>query len=93
MKTKFTDATPRVRFNWGFWDGQADRKANRRAIWDKGAKHVDDIYEAGYRAGQQQDSHPTSSQDAWDAYQKTKVAARNAKRELKQARPQPTRRF
>lgn len=57
MKTKshipdFKPTTPRIRFNWGFWDGRNDALANRTAVWgEHGKSHFDKVYEAGYWAG------------------------------------------
>lgn len=57
--------TPRVRFNWGFWDGLNDGKARRHATW---SSHFDNAYERGYWAGRaaaQGSEAPTSSDAAW----------------------------
>jgi len=65
--------TPRVRFNWGFWDGRSDAQAKRRAIWNEGGKkHFDSIYEVGYWAGREQGSDPQSSEPAWRKHQQDK---------------------
>jgi len=69
--TTATKATPRIRFNWGFWDGRNDGLAGRSAVWSKhGKSHPDKIYEKGYWAGRatkSDDPAPTSSEPAWKA--------------------------
>lgn len=62
-----TTFTPRVRFNWGFWDATDARQAGRRChdeLWI--ARHFDKAYAKGYSAGKQApEANPTSSDAAW----------------------------
>lgn len=67
--TSTLKSSPRVRFNWGFWDGRNDGLAKRSAEWNRyGRSHFDKIYEKGYWAGRataNDDPAPTSSDPAW----------------------------
>lgn len=60
---------PRVRFNWGFWDGHADGRERRTAIWGRnGQPHFDGAYEDGYWAGRAAAAAgevPETSDAAW----------------------------
>jgi hypothetical protein len=42
---------PRVRFNWGYWDGRQDLALGRRNARALDGTHHDPTYAAGYRAG------------------------------------------
>ncbi len=58
---------PRIRFNWGFWDGHADRKSDRpqRDM----STHFDPVYAAGYLYGfRMAETAPESSDEAWDQF-------------------------
>lgn len=95
MKAVSLDS-PRVRFNWGFHDGTHDksRKRNRTHItqgklfclpqWDK-------AYCAGYAAGQACDisaGRPDSSDAAWLTYQGEETEKREARKALRDMRPE-----
>lgn len=59
-----TIGNSRTRFNWGFWDGHADQKAERepRDV----TEHFDPVYAAGYLFGNRDaDENPTKSDEAW----------------------------
>jgi hypothetical protein len=67
------NASPRERFNWGYWDGRADQATWRYAPWAKrpDAKHpFDALYGQGYWAGRYDDSGPDTSDEAWSARRK-----------------------
>ena len=54
---------PRIRFNWGYWDGRSDFANGRPAAW--ASPHFDKAYEAGYWAGKSSCSDADSSAPAW----------------------------
>lgn len=67
---KKTTFSPRIRFNWGFWDGRNDGLSNRSPEWNRhGRSHFDKVYEKGYWAGRATKADvtlpPTSSDAAW----------------------------
>ncbi len=70
-KKKTQSSSPRERFNWGYWDGLADRAKGRTAVWAKTAiyrcKHpYDQAYGRGYWDGYYETSPaPVSSEAAW----------------------------
>jgi len=56
-----------IRFNWGFWNAQADVEKGRENKW-AGKAHFDPAYKAGYLAGYaeaSQGNFPKTSEDAW----------------------------
>lgn len=60
-------AQPRIRFNWGYWDGRAAAEAGLAPAWSRGGRsHFDKAYEAGYWAGR--GSAGETSEPAWLAY-------------------------
>jgi len=57
-------ASPRVRFNWGFWDG-------RSGAWDgrSTAGHFDKVYAEGVAYGKKSKDVATETSDpAWEQY-------------------------
>lgn len=84
--------SPRIRFNWGFWDGRADAQAKRNPMW---STHPDASYKAGYYAGREtrDEANVTSSEPAWRAEQNAQADRKQQRKALREARPQPTRRF
>jgi Leu/Phe-tRNA-protein transferase len=61
-----TTFTPRVRFNWGFWDAVAAKRDGRRVqdeLWI--SRHFDRAYAKGYSAGKQAEGQPATSDAAW----------------------------
>lgn len=57
----------RIRFNWGFWDGHADKRSDRGQRDVTG--HFDPIYAAGYLYGYRMaDELPEDSDEAWDMF-------------------------
>ena len=65
-RAEFLD-NPRVRFNWGFWDGFADAKKDRPAR--DMVDHFDPMYAAGYLYGYRQvEDNPTTSDRAWTMF-------------------------
>jgi hypothetical protein len=78
MTTKQPNFTDRVRFNWGFHDGQSSAEINRpRDV----SHHFDSAYAAGYVAGvaayRLVDERSDSSEPAWVQHQ-TALEARRA---------------
>jgi hypothetical protein len=75
MKNHLT--SPRVRFNFGYHDGAANKRANRQAMWLKCyqgngsmGSHYDKIYVEGYWQGHEAQAagqYMESSQAAWSA--------------------------
>lgn len=66
--TAKTTFTPRVRFNWGFWDALAAKRDGSRPkdeVWI--SRHFDRAYAEGYSAGKQYEGTPLSSDAAWKA--------------------------
>ncbi len=64
-------ANPRLRFNWGFWDGINDHE-NNRATRDV-ADHHDTVYANGYKFGnlfskRGHVSRTTNSEAAWNTW-------------------------
>ncbi len=62
MENQKPTFSPRIRFNWGFWDARNDRDARRyrrdpMPAWDK-------FYCAGYEAGKH--SQSDTSDSAWE---------------------------
>lgn len=90
MATAFT---PRVRFNWGFWDGRNDAQAKRQPLWT--GTHPDASYYAGYQAGRGSADQVgiESSEAAWREEQNAQAARKIERKRLREARPEPTRRF
>ena len=61
--------SPRVRFNWGFWDGKLAAEQGWEPFWQKGA-HFDPVYEAAYWIGHQHAGQEiSSSEPAWQEHQ------------------------
>lgn len=63
---KFSAAERR---NWGFWDGDSDRKTNRRPAWVNPGVYrcrhpFDQSYAAGYWAGFYGEAHPNTGETA-----------------------------
>jgi hypothetical protein len=82
------DFSDRVRFNWGFWDGVADREAGRQPMWK--APHFDRVYGEGYEAGRSLlpgFPSPETSDAAWKALREEKKAASVQRRALREMRP------
>lgn len=63
---------PRIRFNWGYWDGHAYRANGTLPLWAKQAhdKHpFDPAYGAGVWAGYEDEANqPSHSDVAWTCY-------------------------
>ncbi len=68
MQTQATE--PRIRFNWGFWDGYASEHG-LPDWWSTRDSHFDQVYVKGFEAGHESSSYYTihSSDEAWETYQ------------------------
>ena len=60
---------PRIRFNWGYWDGRHDQERNKFAPWCKPCQTsghpLDRIYGQGYWIGRYDQSGASTSDQAW----------------------------
>lgn len=80
----------RIRFNWGFHDGQADAVAGRKPFVPTD-QNPDRDYARGYLAGVDEfkatGKRNESSEPAWLVHRTAAETARDERRALKNARP------
>lgn len=95
---------PRVRFNWGYHDAVADsQRGNPRSTVEKGEQNIKTVskqfnqhYYHGYKKGLehfQAGSHEERSDRAWNEHKAEEKDAAASRKALKDARPDPFRRF